>query len=70
MRKIGDLADSGLGVRMRGILDATVTRTHHVHQLPLFSRRMRVLTDGLLSRMFRRDMTGMAFTKPPRRSRP
>jgi NADH dehydrogenase len=60
----------GFGVRMRGILGATVTRTYHLHQLPLFSRRMRVLTDGMLSKMFRRDMTEMGFTEPPRPVRP
>jgi hypothetical protein len=53
-------------VRMRGILGATVTRTYHLHQLPLFSRRMRVLTDGMLSKMFRRDMNEMGFTERPR----
>jgi NADH:ubiquinone reductase (H+-translocating) len=60
----------GFGMRMKGMLGATVTRTYHLHQLPLFSRRMRVLTDGVLSKMFRRDMTEMGFTEPPRRSRP
>jgi NADH dehydrogenase len=60
----------GFGVRMRGHLGAAVTRAYHLHQIPLFSRRMRVLTDGLLSTMFRRDMTEMGFTEPPRRQRP
>jgi hypothetical protein len=62
----------GFGMRMRGFLGAAgaaVTRAYHLHQLPLFSRRVRVLTDGVLSTMFRRDMTEMGLTEP-RRPRP
>jgi hypothetical protein len=57
-------------MRMRGILGATITRAYHLHQLPLFSRRMRVSTDGMLSKVFRRDMTEMGFIEPPRPARP
>jgi NADH:ubiquinone reductase (H+-translocating) len=60
----------GFGVRMRGALGAAVTRSYHLHQLPLFSRKVRVLTDGMLSKIFRRDMTEMGLTEAPRPLRP
>lgn len=33
-----------------------ITRAHHVHAVPVRSRRLRILTDGLLSVVFRRDI--------------
>jgi hypothetical protein len=33
-----------------------VTRAYHLHQLPLASRRIRALADGMLSAFFRRDI--------------
>jgi hypothetical protein len=51
---------------MRGALGATVARAYHLHQLPLLSPRIRVLTDGALSAIFRRDMTEMGLTEAPR----
>jgi NADH dehydrogenase len=43
-------------IRIRGVLGALATRAYHLHHLPLFSRRLRVLTDGTLSIFFRRDI--------------
>jgi NADH dehydrogenase len=43
----------------RGIAGSAVTRTYHLQQLPLGSRRMRVLADGVLSRIFGRDMADL-----------
>jgi NADH dehydrogenase len=45
-----------LGVNMRGRLGALVTRAYHLHQVPLLSRRLRVLADDMLSVFFRRDI--------------
>ena len=49
------IADA-MGVKLRGGLGALFTRTYHVYQLPLRSRRARVVTDGILSARFGRDM--------------
>jgi NADH:ubiquinone reductase (H+-translocating) len=62
---------NAFGLRVRGSLGGAITRAYHLHQLPLFSRRIRVLTDGTLSAFFRRDMTEMGLSEPLRRgSRP
>ena len=44
------------GMRMRGFAGSFVTRSYHLYQLPLRSRRVRVLTDGLISSFFKRDI--------------
>ena len=64
-RSIGEGATLGrdvgiarvLGLHVRGRLGAFITRVYHVQAVPLGSRRLRILTDGLLSMMFRRDIT-------------
>jgi NADH dehydrogenase len=62
---------NAFGMRVRGALGGAITRAYHLHQIPLFSRRIRVLTDGTLSAFFRRDMTEMGLSEPLRRgSRP
>jgi NADH:quinone reductase (non-electrogenic) len=62
---------NAFGMRMRGVLGGAITRAYHLHQIPLFSRRIQVLTDGTLSAFFRRDMTEMGLSEPLRRgSRP
>jgi NADH dehydrogenase len=43
----------------RGFTGSMVTRAYHLHQLPLFSRRLRVLADGMLSVFFGRDMADL-----------
>ena len=42
-------------VRLRGVLGALVTRAYHLYQLPLNSRRLRVIADTMTSSLFRRD---------------
>jgi hypothetical protein len=44
------------GVQLRGLLGALVTRAYHVHQLPLVSRKLRVVADTAVSWFFRRDI--------------
>jgi NADH:ubiquinone reductase (H+-translocating) len=46
-------------VNFRGIAGSAFTRLYHLHQVPLFSRRLRVLADGMLSSWFGRDMAGL-----------
>jgi NADH dehydrogenase len=48
-------------VNFKGTVGAMFTRVYHLHQLPLFSRRLRVLADGLLSRCFGRDMADLGL---------
>jgi len=45
-----------LGLNVRGVLGAMITRAYHLHQVPLFSRRLRVLADDALAFFFRRDI--------------
>jgi NADH:ubiquinone reductase (H+-translocating) len=44
------------GMRVRGFAGSFVTRAYHVYQLPLRSRRVRVVADGLISSFFKRDI--------------
>jgi NADH dehydrogenase len=46
-------------VNFRGFAGAMFTRAYHVYQLPLNSRRLRVVTDGMLSMNFGRDMSDL-----------
>jgi NADH dehydrogenase len=51
------------GLRFRGRLGALFTRAYHLHQLPLMSRRLRVLADGMLTLVFRRDFAELGTTE-------
>ena len=44
------------GFRIRGVLAALMTRAYHLRAVPVRSRRIRILTDGLLSVLLRRDI--------------
>jgi NADH dehydrogenase len=46
-------------VNFKGIAGSAFTRIYHLHQEPLFSRRLRVLADSMLSSWFGRDMAGL-----------
>jgi NADH dehydrogenase len=41
------------GVPLRGFIGWFVTRTYHLYQLPLFSRKLRVVTDWTVALLFR-----------------
>jgi NADH dehydrogenase len=45
-----------LGLRLHGFLGWFVTRTYHLYQLPLASRRFRVVVDWTVALFFRRDI--------------
>jgi NADH dehydrogenase len=59
------------GMRVKGFVGSLVTRAYHLHQVPLFSRRIRVLADGLIAAFFRRDIAELgAVEVASRRVRP
>jgi NADH:ubiquinone reductase (H+-translocating) len=67
-RMLGQVATLGhykgiadvLGLHFRGFLGWFVTRTYHLYQLPLLSRKLRVVTDWTVALFFRRDLAELA----------
>ena len=63
-RMLGQVATLGryrgiadvLGVRLRGFPGWFFTRTYHLYQLPLLSRKLRVVVDWTVALFFRRDI--------------
>ena len=74
-RMLGQVATLGrhkgiaevLGLRLRGFLGWFVTRTYHLYQLPLLTRKLRVVTDWTVSLFFRRDIVELSMLGHPRR---
>ena len=74
-RMLGQVATLGrykgiadvLGVRLRGFPGWWVTRTYHLYQLPLFSRKLRVVVDWTTALFFRRDVAELSMLGHPRR---
>ena len=56
-----------LGLRFRGFIGWFITRTYHLYQLPLFSRKLRVVTDWTTSLFFRRDIAELSGLGHPHR---
>ena len=54
-----------LGIRFRGFLGWWVTRTYHLYQLPLLSRKLRVVTDWTVALFFRRDIVELGTLGHP-----
>jgi NADH dehydrogenase len=54
------------GVQLRGLLAATVVRWYHLRQVPLLSRRLRILADSTISGFFRRDIAELGTIEPRR----
>jgi NADH dehydrogenase len=50
----------------RGFLGWFVTRTYHLYQLPLLSRKLRVVTDWTVALFFRRDIAELGEIGRPR----
>jgi NADH dehydrogenase len=73
-RSLGQVATLGrhkgialvFGVPLRGFVGWFVTRTYHLYQLPLFSRKLRVVTDWTVSLFFRRDIAELSMLGHPR----
>jgi NADH dehydrogenase len=74
-RSLGQVATLGrykgiaavLGLRLTGFPGWFVTRTYHLYQLPLFSRKLRVVVDWTVSLLFRRDIAELGMLGHPRR---
>jgi NADH dehydrogenase len=56
-----------MGLRLRGFPGWFVTRSYHLFQLPLFSRKLRVVVDWTTSLFFRRDIAELSELGHPRR---
>ena len=74
-RMLGQVATLGrykgiadvMGLLLTGFLGWFVTRTYHLYQLPLFSRKLRVVTDWTTSLFFRRDIAELSMLGHPKR---
>jgi NADH dehydrogenase len=74
-RMLGQVATLGrykgiadvLGLRLTGFVGWFVTRTYHLYQLPLFSRKLRVVVDWTTSLFFRRDIAELGMLGHPQR---
>jgi NADH dehydrogenase len=55
------------GLRLRGFLGWFVARTYHLYQLPLVSRKLRVVIDWTVALFFRRDIVELSVLGHPRR---
>ena len=74
-RSLGQVATLGrhkgialvFGVPLRGFLGWFVTRTYHLYQLPLLSRKLRVVADWTVSLFFRRDIAELSMLGHPKR---
>ena len=72
-RMLGQVATLGrykgiadvLGVRFRGFPGWFVTRSYHLYQLPLLSRKLRVVVDWTTSLLFRRDIVELGSLGHP-----
>jgi NADH dehydrogenase len=58
-----------LGLRLTGFPGWFATRTYHLLQLPLFTRKLRVVTDWTVALFFRRDIAELGSLGHPRRLR-
>ena len=54
-----------VGVRVRGFIGWFVTRTYHLYQLPLITRKLRVVVDWTTALFFRRDIAELHMLGHP-----
>ena len=74
-RMLGQVATLGrykgiadvLGLHIRGFPGWFVTRTYHLYQLPLVTRKLRVVVDWTTSLFFRRDIAELSMLGHPQR---
>jgi NADH:quinone reductase (non-electrogenic) len=74
-RMLGQVATLGrykgiadvMGILLRGFPGWFVTRTYHLYQLPLLSRKLRVVADWTTSLFFRRDIAELSMLGHPQR---
>jgi NADH dehydrogenase len=68
-RMLGQVATLGrhkgiadvLGLPFRGFIGWFITRTYHLYQLPLLTRKLRVVTDWTVGLFFRRDIAELSM---------
>jgi len=73
-RMLGEVATLGryrgianiFGFPLKGFLGWFVTRTYHLYQLPLLSRKLRVVVDWTVALFFRRDIAELGVLERPR----
>jgi NADH:ubiquinone reductase (H+-translocating) len=58
---------SVFGFPLKGFPGWWITRTYHLYQLPLPSRKLRVVTDWTVALFFRRDIAELGVLERPRR---
>ena len=74
-RMLGQVATLGrykgivevLGLRLKGFFGWFVTRTYHLFQLPLVTRKLRVVVDWTTALFFRRDIAELSMLGHPER---
>jgi NADH dehydrogenase len=74
-RMIGQVATLGqhkgiaevMGLKFRGFLGWWITRTYHLYQLPLLSKKLRVVTDWTVALFFKRDIAELSMLGHPKR---
>jgi NADH dehydrogenase len=74
-RMLGQVATLGrykgiadvVGLRFRGFTGWFVTRSYHLYQLPLLTRKLRVVADWTTSLFFRRDIAELSMLGHPER---
>ena len=54
------------GLELRGFPAWFVARTYHLYQLPLFTRKLRVVMDWTVALFFRRDIAELGMLGHPR----
>jgi NADH dehydrogenase len=72
-RMLGEVATLGryrgianvFGIPFKGFLGWWITRTYHLYQLPLISRKLRVVTDWTVALFFRRDIAELGTLERP-----
>jgi NADH dehydrogenase len=73
-RMLGQVATLGrfkgiadvFGLQIRGFPGWFITRTYHLYQLPLLTRKLRVVADWTTSLFFRRDIAELGLLTEPR----
>jgi NADH dehydrogenase len=74
-RMIGQVATLGRhkgiaevkGLEIRGFAGWWITRTYHLYQLPLLSRKLRVVADWTVALLFKRDIAELSMLGHPHR---
>src|SRR5438128_1737660 len=74
-RMLGQVATLGrhkgiaevMGLKFRGFPGWWITRTYHLYQLPLLSKKLRVVTDWTVALFFKRDIAELSMLGHPKR---